>query len=67
MIKQDGKMEGTRKDAVIEETKKTDGKKRKGNNILCAPPFAQMRGHTVFLTFATASIALQPDPNSQYF
>ena len=47
MTKQDGKMEGTRKDAVIEETKKADGKERKGNNILCAPPFSQMRGNTI--------------------
>mmetsp|Transcript_37837 Transcript_37837/g.80821 ORF Transcript_37837/g.80821 Transcript_37837/m.80821 type:complete len:517 (+) Transcript_37837:100-1650(+) len=46
------------------EMVKTNGKKRKGNRILCARPFAQMRGHTAFLTFATAGNALQPDPNS---
>jgi tRNA (adenine57-N1/adenine58-N1)-methyltransferase len=33
--------------------------------ILCARPFAHMRGHTAFLTFATASNTLRPDPNSQ--
>ena len=35
-------------------------KKRK---ILCARPFATMRGHTAFLTFATAGNASHPDPN----
>ncbi|KAL3777620.1 hypothetical protein ACHAW5_006771 [Stephanodiscus triporus] len=31
--------------------------------MLCARPFAQMRGHTAFLTFATAGNAPRPDPN----
>ena len=40
-------------------------KKRKLNNkLLCARPFAQMRGHTAFLTFATAGNAPRPDPNN---
>ncbi|KAL7438217.1 hypothetical protein ACHAXH_004487 [Discostella pseudostelligera] len=41
-------------------------KKRKvANKMLCARPFPQMRGHTAFLTFATAGNALRPDPNNQ--
>ena len=35
------------------------------NKLLCARPFPQMRGHTAFLTFATAGNALRPDPNNQ--
>ncbi|KAL3808191.1 hypothetical protein ACHAXA_009546 [Cyclostephanos tholiformis] len=39
-------------------------KRRRANKkILCARPFAQMRGHTAFLTFATAGNTPQPDPN----
>ena len=40
---------------------KTDGGKRK--KMLIARPFPTMRGHTAFLTFATAGNAPQPDPN----
>jgi tRNA A58 N-methylase Trm61 len=41
------------------------GGRRKANEkkMLCARPFAQMRGHTAFLTFATAGNAPRPDPN----
>ena len=55
-----GKARTSEKGAVAE----TNGKKRKCNKILCARPFAQMRGHSAFLTFATAGNALQPDPNA---
>jgi hypothetical protein len=42
----------------------SNGKKRKvTNKILCARPFSQMRGHTAYLTFATAGNAKRPDPN----
>jgi len=58
--KEDEKMQ----DAAPEETKGGVGKKRKTNSkLLCARPFAQMRGHSAFLTFATAGNALRPDPN----
>ena len=41
-----------------------NGKKRKvTNKILCARPFSQMRGHTAYLTFATAGNKPRPDPN----
>ena len=33
--------------------------------ILCARPFPVMRGHSAFLTFATAGNTPQPDPNIQ--
>ena len=36
-------------------------KKRK--RMLCARPFGTMRGHSAFLTFATAGIKRHPDPN----
>lgn len=49
-----------------EEAKAVAGEKRKGNKTLCARPFAQMRGHTAFLTFATAGNALRPDPNNKH-
>ena len=48
-------------DYVEKDTKQPANKKRK--KILCARPFAQMRGHTAFLTFATAGNAHRPDPN----
>eukprot|EP00558_Chaetoceros_sp_UNC1202_P012304 CAMPEP_0197238994 /NCGR_PEP_ID=MMETSP1429-20130617/5491_1 /TAXON_ID=49237 /ORGANISM="Chaetoceros sp., Strain UNC1202" /LENGTH=130 /DNA_ID=CAMNT_0042698295 /DNA_START=44 /DNA_END=433 /DNA_ORIENTATION=+ len=35
-------------------------KKRK---LLCARPFSMMRGHSAFLTFATAGNKAHPDPN----
>ncbi len=50
---------------------KVSGKKRSNESakgpsrkILCARPFATMRGHTAFLTFATAGNKLRPDPNA---
>ena len=50
---------------------KVNGKKRSNDSvkgpsrkILCARPFAHMRGHTAFLTFATAGNKLRPDPNA---
>ena len=49
-----GKMRTSKKGAVAE----INGKKRKCNKILCARPFAQMRGHSAFFTFTTASNAL---------
>ena len=41
------------------------GGKRKANKILCARPFREMRGHTAFLTFATAGNSMRPDPNAK--
>jgi tRNA (adenine57-N1/adenine58-N1)-methyltransferase len=38
------------------------GTKRKSKTKLVARPFVIMRGHTAFLTFATAGNALQPKP-----
>lgn len=35
----------------------------KRKKMLVARPFVNMRGHTAFLTFATAGNKLQPDPN----
>jgi tRNA (adenine57-N1/adenine58-N1)-methyltransferase catalytic subunit len=32
--------------------------------VLVARPFVSMRGHSAFLTFATAGLAPQPDPNT---
>lgn len=39
--------------------------KKSSKQMLCARPFASMRGHSAFLTFATAGNALQPDPNEE--
>lgn len=39
-----------------------NAKKRK---MLCARPFSTMRGHTAFLTFATAGNKCFPDPNNK--
>jgi len=39
-----------------------DGTKKR--KVLVARPFATMRGHTAFLTFATAGNRMWPDPNS---
>ncbi len=57
-------------DKPVDEIKVT-GKKRNNESakgpsrkILCARPFATMRGHTAFLTFATAGNKLRPDPNA---
>lgn len=36
---------------------------QKCNKVLVARPFVNMRGHTAFLTFATAGNIAQPDPN----
>ena len=56
---------------TAEDTKANNSKKRSNNaisdqsrKILCARPFAHMRGHTAFLTFATAGNKLRPDPNA---
>jgi len=38
----------------------SSAKKRK---MICARPFANMRGHTAFLTFAKAGNKIYPDPN----
>ena len=35
------------------------------SKMLVARPFVMMRGHTAFLTFATAGNVAQPDPNTQ--
>mmetsp|Transcript_22368 Transcript_22368/g.36595 ORF Transcript_22368/g.36595 Transcript_22368/m.36595 type:complete len:192 (-) Transcript_22368:149-724(-) len=61
LLKPDQKMKDTEKDTVLEET---NGKKRKSSKLLCARPFGVMRGHTAFLTFATAGLAPRPDPNA---
>jgi len=36
----------------------------KRRKVLVARPFVTMRGHTAFLTFATAGNVPQPDPNA---
>jgi tRNA (adenine57-N1/adenine58-N1)-methyltransferase len=43
-------------------TKKQDNDNAKKRKMICARPFNNMRGHTAFLTFATAGNAVQPDP-----
>ncbi len=56
--------EDGKEDAVVTGVRAT--KRRKvTNKLLCARPFPQMRGHTAFLTFATAGNVLRPDPNKQ--
>ena len=50
--------------ALTSGTKEENGKKRKATKLLCARPFAQMRGHSAFLTFATAGNAPRADPNA---
>ena len=37
----------------------------KRKKVLVARPFAMMRGHTAFLTFATAGNKIHPDPNKK--
>ena len=37
--------------------------RKRNRTILVARPFVTMRGHTAFLTFATAGLVLQPNPN----
>ncbi|KAL9187957.1 hypothetical protein ACHAXT_006335 [Thalassiosira profunda] len=56
-------MEQKMKDAKREESERAAGAKRKVHTVLCARPFREMRGHTAFLTFATAGNAPLPDPN----
>ncbi len=48
-----------------EKTESTDATERasKKRKVLCARPFASMRGHTAFLTFAFAGNKPHPDPN----
>jgi tRNA (adenine57-N1/adenine58-N1)-methyltransferase len=47
------------KESVENEGNKRPNKKRR---VLCARPFASMRGHTAFLTFAFAGNTAYPDP-----
>ena len=57
---------------AVQHDDKGSSKKRKTDSsngsptrkIRCARPFAQMRGHSAFLTFATAGNTLRPDPNA---
>ena len=50
----------------IDDDDGSDGNAEKpSKKMLCARPFASMRGHSAFLTFATAGNALQPDPNEE--
>ena len=51
-------------DAVAgnEDAKTEQVDKVKGRKMICTRPFNNMRGHTAFLTFATAGNILQPDP-----
>ena len=44
---------------IVAAVEKTPAKRKK----LCARPFASMRGHTAFLTFATAGLKIQPNPS----
>jgi tRNA (adenine57-N1/adenine58-N1)-methyltransferase len=50
-------------DKAVENIAGGSKRRRANKKILCARPFAQMRGHTAFLTFATAGNAPRPDPN----
>ena len=50
-------------DQASSDNNATAGSKRK--KLLVTRPFAMMRGHTAFLTFCTAGITPQPDPNQQ--
>lgn len=43
---------------------KNGGCKMKRKKMLVARPFVTMRGHSAFLTFATAGLEPQPDPNT---
>ena len=45
------------------DTKNESGMRKRNRTILVARPFVTMRGHTAFLTFATAGLVLYPDPN----
>ena len=51
---------GTTASSALTATVNGGGKRKK---ILVARPFVNMRGHTAFLTFATAGNLPQPDPN----
>ena len=57
---QDVEESGTKSEDEMNASRK---KRKMNNKLLCARPFAQMRGHTAFLTFATAGNAPRPDPN----
>lgn len=50
---QDGVTEINRSEQDVDTRKKDDHRKRK---IICTRPFNNMRGHTAFLTFATAGV-----------
>jgi len=43
-------------------TKQGAGSIKKRKKLICTRPFNNMRGHTAFLTFATAGNAIKPDP-----
>ncbi|KAI2502306.1 tRNA methyltransferase complex GCD14 subunit [Fragilaria crotonensis] len=48
---------------VNNDTTKTESRnKMEARKMICTRPFNNMRGHTAFLTFATAGNILQPDP-----
>mmetsp|Transcript_17354 Transcript_17354/g.32891 ORF Transcript_17354/g.32891 Transcript_17354/m.32891 type:complete len:500 (+) Transcript_17354:73-1572(+) len=49
-------------DAITSSSQSHNTRKRK---MLCARPFSTMRGHTAFLTFATAGNKTFPDPNTK--
>ena len=51
----------TSTDAKNGQIDKVPNKRKK----VCARPFAVMKGHTAFLTFATAGLAKRTDPNEQ--
>eukprot|EP00978_Attheya_sp_CCMP212_P017311 scaffold46075_cov45-Attheya_sp.AAC.1 len=51
-------------DEVVDESKKNHNNTPR-RTMQVARPFASMRGHTAFLTFATAGNKPQPDPNQK--
>jgi len=54
----------TESSGIRSKRKKIGSDSGNTNKVLCARPFPQMRGHTAFLTFATAGNAPRPDPNA---
>jgi hypothetical protein len=59
------KTESVANNDIDETTTTNNNKPTSTKQMLCARPFNNMRGHTAFLTFATASYSPQPDPNEQ--
>eukprot|EP00979_Chaetoceros_neogracilis_P005536 scaffold1007_cov183-Chaetoceros_neogracile.AAC.6 len=53
---------GTEKKAETRKERESEPVPKKKRKLLCARPFATMRGHTAFLTFATAGNRKWPDP-----